>query len=244
MTSVLGIIQRQLDRLIPDRIAWQLRRLSLAKKLPGFWAHWDTYATKNCHFVEYNRLYMKSSLNTVSLGRFSYVAGAKVGYADVGAFCSIGPEAMVGGLGKHATGFLSTHPSFYSLHNQAGRTFVSESKFSEMACTTVGNDTWIGARAIVLDGITVGHGAIIAAGAVVTKDVPAYAMVGGIPARVIRFRFSEPVIEQLLIWRWWDLPLSVLEQLAGHFTEHTSWSIKDVQMLQGLSARFSANAEQ
>lgn len=243
MTSVPGIIQREVDRLIPDRIIWQWRRRRLAKKLPGFWAHWETYATKNCHFAEHNRLYMKSWLNTVSLGRFSYVAGAKLGYANIGAFCSIGPEAMVGGLGKHATSFLSTHPSFYSLRKQAGRTFVSENKLSEIVCTTVGNDTWISARAIVLDGVTVGDGAIIAAGAVVTKDVPPYASVGGIPARVIAFRFSDPVIEQLLTWKWWDLPLSVLEQLAGYFSEHTSWSVKDVQMLQELSEHLSAPDE-
>ncbi len=71
---------------------------------------------------------------------------------------------------------------------------------------TVGNDVWIGYHAVLLSGITVGDGAVIAAGAVVTKDVPPYTIVGGMPARVIRRRFSDEVTEKLEALRWWDWP--------------------------------------
>jgi virginiamycin A acetyltransferase len=69
---------------------------------------------------------------------------------------------------------------------------------------TIGNDVWIGARAVILDGITIGDGAIVGACAVVTKDVPPYAVVAGVPARVIRYRFSEKKIRTLLELQWWE----------------------------------------
>ncbi|MGB0498557.1 MAG: CatB-related O-acetyltransferase, partial [Rubricella sp.] len=66
------------------------------------------------------------------------------------------------------------------------------------------NDVWIGARAIIMSGVTIADGAIVAAGAVVTKDVEPYAIVGGNPARVIRYRFEQRVIERLMALSWWD----------------------------------------
>ena len=77
--------------------------------------------------------------------------------------------------------------------------------------TVVGNDVWIGHGAIIMPGVTIGSGAIIAAGAVVTKDVPPYAIVGGNPAKVIRQRFSDDVVAELLDIAWWDWPLDKIE---------------------------------
>ena len=77
----------------------------------------------------------------------------------------------------------------------------------------VGNDVWIGYEAVILAGVTIGDGAIIAARAVVTKDVPPYTIVGGVPARPIRKRFPQPEIDRLLALRWWDWPA---EKIAAH----------------------------
>ena len=77
----------------------------------------------------------------------------------------------------------------------------------------IGNDVWIGRNAVIKDGVTVGDGAIIGTSAVVTKDVPPYAIVVGVPARIIRYRFSPEIIEALLELRWWDLPLEKIQHL-------------------------------
>jgi hypothetical protein len=138
----------------------------------------------------------------------------------------------VGGLGKHPTRWLATHPSFFSTAGQAGYLSFSEVEFDELPWTSVGSDVWIGARSIVLDGVNVGDGAIIAAGAIVNKDVPSYAIVGGIPARVIRYRFDQEVIMELLSWRWWDLPIETLEHLASDFVAKETWDLSDIQILR------------
>ena len=70
--------------------------------------------------------------------------------------------------------------------------------------THIGNDVWIGLNATILDGVTIGDGAIVAAGAVVTKDVPPYAVVAGVPAKIIKYRFTESQIDFLLKFRWWE----------------------------------------
>jgi acetyltransferase-like isoleucine patch superfamily enzyme len=71
---------------------------------------------------------------------------------------------------------------------------------------TIGHDVWIGRRAMIMSGVTIGNGAVIGAGAVVTRDVAPYSIVGGVPAKLIRFRFEQPTIDALQRIRWWDWP--------------------------------------
>lgn len=198
------------------------KRYLLAKRINGFHAHWNTYADRTCVFNEYNRLYPGSCVSNTTVGRFTYIAGATIGNAKLGAFCSIG-EALIGGLGTHPVDMLSTHPSFYSNRAQAGRCFADKQYVEEVSTTIIGNDVWIGAHATVLDGVSVGDGAIIAAGAVVNRDIPPYAIVGGVPAKIIRFRFSDEVIQILLDWKWWNLPEYVFVELASSF-RNRHWS--------------------
>jgi virginiamycin A acetyltransferase len=80
--------------------------------------------------------------------------------------------------------------------------------------TTVGHDVWLGYRALVMPGVTIGHGAVIAAGSVVTADIPAYAIAGGNPARVIRQRFDDADVELLLRAAWWDWPVEAVTEHA------------------------------
>jgi len=139
------------------------------------------------------------------VGENTYVAfNSRLFNCDVGPYCSIGPDVLVG-LGMHpAHTFVSTHPAFFSPRNTSTISYVTEQKFVETNRITIGNDVWIGARAIVMDGINIGDGAIVAAGAVVTKDVEPFSIVGGVPARKIRKRFSDEEITTCLDFCWWN----------------------------------------
>lgn len=184
------------------------------------------------------RIYRGAVLTNVAIGRKSYVAeAAHIGECEIGAFSSIGPQAIIGGLGSHPTRYLSTHPAFYSTLGQAGHTFAESDRFEELSKTVIGNDVWIGARALILDGRSVGDGAVVAAGAVVTRDVPPYAIVGGVPARVIRYRFAPDVIEALLAWRWWNLPNQILAKLAPAFASREHWELSDIAGLRKMAER-------
>ena len=175
---------------------------------------------KSCKFGKYNVLYEDVKLSNVSLGDFTYIAnGSKLANTRIGKFTCIGPEVMCG-LGKHpAKQYVSLHPAFFSTQKQAQISFVTESKYEEFAPIEIGNDVWIGARAIILDGVRIGDGAIVGAGAVVTKDVPDYAVVGGVPAKVLRYRFKPEEIRWLKDFQWWDRDEEWLRRNAALFPD-------------------------
>lgn len=110
----------------------------------------------------------------------------------IGSYCSIAAGVLFIAAGEHPMSLVSTYP------------FGGAARDQTKGPITVGNDVWIGSRAIVLSGVTIGHGAVVGAGSVVTKDVPPYAVVAGNPARLIRYRFEPEVIADLLAIRWWD----------------------------------------
>jgi acetyltransferase-like isoleucine patch superfamily enzyme len=167
----------------------------------------------NCQFGNHNILYFGAEINNVVLGDFSYVAGeSRLVNTTIGKFTCIGPEVICG-LGRHPSrDFVSTHPIFYSPLGQSQLTFVSDSHFEEFAPIEIGNDVWIGARAIIRDGVKIGDGAIVGAGAVVTRDVPPYAIVGGVPAKIIRYRFQPEEIEFLEEMKWWDCDIEWIRE--------------------------------
>lgn len=160
---------------------------------------------KDCLFGYTNTIYDNVCLNNVTLGDFTYIApGTRINNSAIGKFCSIGPDIIIG-LGKHPSKtFVSTHPLFFSTLGQAQEVICDKNYFEEFAPVCIGNDVWIGARAIVLDGVGIGDGAIVAAGSLVTKDVPSYAIVGGIPAKIIKYRFEVAEIEFLVDFKWWN----------------------------------------
>lgn len=149
------------------------------------------------------------------IGRYTYIASnSRIVNASIGRFCSIGSEVIIK-VGMHPTDFVSTHPLFHSKsHSQSlgFRPFLSADKFEPHSyveegsnyVVRIGSDVWIGNRVTILDGVTIGDGAIIGTGAVVTKSIPAYQIAAGIPAKPIRYRFSEHAIQTLLSLKWWD----------------------------------------
>lgn len=143
------------------------------------------------------------------MGKYSYIGENCRISAYIGNFCSISSNVKVV-EGSHPLHFVSTSPVFYSINKQSNSTFVSKSLYDDLltfqnlnyACK-IGNDVWIGENVIIKGGISIGDGACIAMGAVVTKDVPPYAVVGGVPAKVIKYRFNDETIEMLLKKKWW-----------------------------------------
>lgn len=173
---------------------------------------------KNVKFESNNSIGDFVNLSNCSIGNHTYISSQSIiCNTKMGRFCSVGAGVKIG-LGIHpSTDFVSTHPLFYSLRKQSGNTFVTKQKFQEEKEIIVGNDVWIGANAIIIDGIKIGDGAIIAAGAVVTKDVSPYEIVGGVPAKLIRKRFDESKIQFLLESKWWNQSDSWLKENVDKF---------------------------
>lgn len=194
-------------KILPEVLRWRLFfRFKRAIEISGFSAHRSSISDVETIFEGFNRLGANSSIRKSELGLFSYIEGGAVGRAKVGRFCSIGPGALVGAISSHPLYFLSTHPLFYSNVTTLGINFLNSphAGVEESKETVVGNDVWIGARAIIFDGVRVGDGAVIAAGAVINKNVEPYSIVGGVPGRHLRYRFSQEKIDFLLRVKWWS----------------------------------------
>ncbi len=158
----------------------------------------------NTLFGKNNIIYDNTLIVNTTVDDYTYIGGSNnIQNASIGKFCSIGPEVRIG-LGIHPTHLKSTYPGFYTNSNYYRVEKLYDFEGDEYKKVEIGNDVWIGTRATIPDGVRVGDGAIIAAGAVVTKDVPPYAIVGGVPAKVIKYRFTDEKIKELLNERWWE----------------------------------------
>lgn len=142
------------------------------------------------------------------LGCFSYVANSQIGR-----YCTFGARVSIGAF-SHPTDWLSIHEFQYrDTANIYGSSIMGGGMniAPVNATTNIGCDVWIGDNACVRAGMSVGHGAIVGLGAVVVSDVPPYAIVGGNPARILRYRFNGDVVTALLRLRWWDLDMMYLK---------------------------------
>ncbi len=167
-----------------------------------------------------SRVLKNCIINNVVLGSYSYIGkNSLIQNVKIGKFCSIANNVIIG-LGKHPVKNFSTSPIFYRKKNTLGINLFKENMdFNQYEETIIENDVWIGARVIILDGVKIGNGVIVAAGAVVTKDVPDYAVVGGVPAKIIKYRFSKSKMEYLLKHSWWDYDLKKIKKNIDKFNE-------------------------
>jgi acetyltransferase-like isoleucine patch superfamily enzyme len=166
----------------------------------GLDAHVEVY---NSTIDENVRVQTRCQLTEVRLGRYSYVARETIlNDVTLGSFVSIGPRCLLG-LGDHPANLPTTCPAFYSARGQCGASFAEKTTVAERKTIHIGHDVWLGAQVFVRDGVTIGDGAIVAAGSVVAKDVPPYAIVGGVPAKVLRSRFAPDEVKRLLAVQWW-----------------------------------------
>lgn len=162
--------------------------------------------------IESHTLQSGTAGNLCTIGAFSYIQSALPTDTKIGRYSSIAQFVTTMGEG-HPLEHFSTSPVFYkpTLYPfaadpgvYASSAFEKEEWHFTREPITIGNDVWIGRDVVIRDGVTIGDGAVVAQGALVTKDVPPYAVVGGVPARVIKFRFPEKTIERLRRVAWWE----------------------------------------
>jgi hypothetical protein len=154
-----------------------------------------------------------TTIAEATFGDYSYTAGdVSIIYADVGKFCSIASHVRIN-PGNHPMWRVTQHHMTYRRASyQLGEDDTAFFEWRRADRVRIGHDVWIGHGAIVLPGVSVGIGAVIGAGAVVTKDVPPYTIVVGVPAKPLRQRFPTEIAERLLATGWWDWPRELIEQ--------------------------------
>ncbi len=163
-------------------------------------AYWD----KSSSFQKTSQIRRFAKLKNSHVGKYSRVNPyCKFSNVEVGNFTAIGQATEIG-LGRHPLHYISTHSIFYK-KNKISNRWVKPIDLEALP-VKIGNDVWIGIQSLIFDGVTVGDGAVVGARSVVTKDVPPYAIVVGSPARIVRYRFDEDVIERLLGLQWWHWP--------------------------------------
>lgn len=155
------------------------------------------------------KLYGGTFTHNCTIDAFSYVSPSCILHAvDIGRYCSIGDGVAI--LSNHPIDRLSTHPFTYESifsgeHSSDGATLLPFS--GKLPRTQIGHDVWIGSNVKILSGVTIGDGCIIGAGSVVTKSIASFSIVGGVPAKLIRMRFEDHLVERIQAIRWWQYNL-------------------------------------
>lgn len=163
--------------------------------------------------VESGTTFVNSSLDKYSFCGYDCI----ILNTKIGKFCSIASNVKIG-LTQHPYEWASTSPVFYYGRDSIQKKFSNFDRSIDKE-TIIGNDVWIGENVLIKQGLKIGDGSIVGMGSVVTKDVEAYSIVGGNPAKLIRMRFKNEIVEQLVKLKWWDFSESKLEKNAVNIRE-------------------------
>lgn len=172
----------------------------------------------------------------VAVGRYTYgdpvcKVWGESDRIEIGSFCSIAEGVVLFGGGEHRTDWISTYP-FSEIFDLKERRIAGHP--ATKGPTRIGHDVWLGYESLVLSGVTVGHGAVVGARAVVTRDVPPYAIIAGNPAKVIRSRFSEELVGRLLALAWWEWPIEAIMKHAPLLSQaDTAEAIGQLEGIKG-----------
>lgn len=160
------------------------------------------------------------------MGKGSYIGANSHIEGYIGRYTSIAPHChVVQGKHPYTYPYASTSPLFYAKKTLVGISYTKENKFEELSyaidnyAVKIGNDCWIGFGASIIAGVTINDGAVVLAHAVVTKDVPPYAIVAGIPAKIIKYRYNEKDIAFLLEKKWWNKPNTWIKKNSIFFSD-------------------------
>ena len=171
----------------------------------------------NSHIDKTARIQTGANIRYSTIGKYTYISkNSSVIHTTIGAFCSIAGGVAIGG-GSHNLNAISTSPVFQAGQNIFHKNFAILG-FEPYKKTEIGNDVWIGNRAIILQGLKIGDGAVIGAGSVVTHDVEPYSIIAGNPARLLRKRFDEATIKQLMDLKWWEQDEKWLQEHGKEFS--------------------------
>ncbi len=176
------------------------------------------YSLRGTHLGKYVKINSGTQIVDGFIGDYSY-CGYDCNFlnVEIGKFCCISDNVIIGGA-THPMHFVSMSSVFLS-HKDSSKIKLGNLDYLPKIKTIIGNDVWIGNRVIIKSGVKIGTGAVIGAGSVVTKDVPDYAVVAGNPAKIVRYRFDEKIIHQLLVSKWWELSEENLRKLSPYFDD-------------------------
>lgn len=175
-------------------------------------------------------------MDSVSIGKYTYGGVNVLDFGrhfklNIGSFCSIGPNVCFILEAEHEMSFVSTYPFKVKLLEQ-------ETEAKSKGNITIGDDVWIGYGSIILSGVTIGRGSVVAAGSVVTHDIPPYAIVAGNPAKIIKYRFPDDIVKRLM-----DIDFNLINKKnCNHYLELLYCSMTDVGLIDKLLIQLKSNS--